>query len=299
MISNFPEFTKLELHHKAAVEAITKKFEPYSDFNFTSMFCWDVDGTTAVSLLHGNLVVRMPDYVTGEPTFSILGNHRMDESMTELFKWTDHLSFVPELSVQALQQPHLFHSEEDRDHHDYVYEVAKVAALPGGDYKKIRNKLNSFVAADVPDVSVRTISYADPAEQQALLQLFDVWAEHSRQSNEDLAAERVAIRNLLEHAETLDVLFTIVKAGPHYIAFSANELLDDGYAICHFEKAISVAHHNTFAFITNQAALALVERGAKLVNWEQDLGLEGTRASKTAYRPARFLPKYEVTLNPS
>lgn len=297
MISDFPEFTKLELQHKPAIETITKKFEPYSDFNFTSMFCWDVDMTTSVSLLNGNLVVRMPDYVTGEPTYSILGDHKLDESMFELFKWTSHLSFVPEVSVAALQQKQAFQIKEDRDHHDYIYEIDKIASLAGGNYKKIRNKLNSFVFAEIPGVSVRTIQHVNSDEQQALLQLFDGWAEHSQQSTDDLAAERVAIQNLLEHAETLGVLITIVTVDSRPVAFSANEILDETFSICHFEKAISVAHHNTFAFITNQAAKALLERGSQLVNWEQDLGLDGTRASKTAYRPLKFLKKYEVTLS--
>jgi hypothetical protein len=298
MLSTFPEFTKLALHHKDDVEAITKQFPPYSDFNFTSMFSWDVDSTTSVALLNGNLVVRMPDYMTGEPTFSILGNHKMDESLAELLKWTEHLSFVPETSVEAIRESDNFHIEEDRNHHDYVFQLSDIANLAGGKYKKIRNKLNSFVSANVPDVTVRTIHHPEHDEKLKLLALFDSWAEHSQQNADDLKAERSAIENLLTHADRLELLFTIVTADKHHIAFSVNEVLPDGYSICHFEKAISVAHHNTFAFITNQAALALVASGAKRVNWEQDLGLEGTRKSKTAYRPLTFLKKYEVKLKP-
>lgn len=297
MISLFPEFTKLQLQHKEAVEAITKTFEPYSDFNFTSMFCWDVDDSTTVSLLNGNLVVRMPDYLTGEPTFSILGNHKMDESLKELFEWRGHLSFVPEVSVQALKQAGSYHIEEDRDHHDYIYEVPQIASLAGNKYKKIRNKLNSFNAAGIENVSVRTIQHVQPDERVQLLALFDEWAEHSRQKTEDLDAEKTAFSKLLDHAHALDVLITIVKVGEKHIGLSVNEVLDHEYSICHFEKAISFAHHNSFSFVTNETAKALLERGCKLVNWEQDLGLEGTRKSKLSYRPIKFLRKYSVKLD--
>ena len=80
MIPEFPEFKKLELSDKEDVEAFTKKFPPYSDFNFVSMWSWDIKGEMRLSILNGNLVVRFTDYITGDPFYSFLGNNKTNET---------------------------------------------------------------------------------------------------------------------------------------------------------------------------------------------------------------------------
>ena len=44
MLPEFPQFKKLELSDKEEVEKFTSKFPPYSDFNFVSMWSWDIKG---------------------------------------------------------------------------------------------------------------------------------------------------------------------------------------------------------------------------------------------------------------
>lgn len=75
MISQFPQFKELELEDKEEIEKFTSKYPPYSDFNFVSMWSWDVRGDMRVSKLNNNLVVRFTDYLTGSPFFSFLGDN--------------------------------------------------------------------------------------------------------------------------------------------------------------------------------------------------------------------------------
>lgn len=74
MILKFLEFKKLELLDKKEVEKITSKFPPYSDFNFVSMWSWDVKEELRISKLNNNLVVRFADYFVGNPFFYFLGS---------------------------------------------------------------------------------------------------------------------------------------------------------------------------------------------------------------------------------
>ena len=67
MIPQFPEFKSLELSDKKDIESFTKRFPPYSDFNFVSMWSWDIKEEIRISQLNGNLVVRFTDYLTGKP----------------------------------------------------------------------------------------------------------------------------------------------------------------------------------------------------------------------------------------
>lgn len=73
MIPEFPQFKVLELSDKGDIEVFTKKFPPYSDFNFVSMWSWDIKGDMRISQLNDNLVVRFTDYLTGNPFFSFFG----------------------------------------------------------------------------------------------------------------------------------------------------------------------------------------------------------------------------------
>src|SRR6185436_18008967 len=85
-LPEFPNFKSLELSDKGAIEAITKKFPPYSDFNFVSMWAWDIKGEVRVSQLYGNLIVRFTDYLTGEPFYSFLGDSKVNETVRALLE---------------------------------------------------------------------------------------------------------------------------------------------------------------------------------------------------------------------
>src|SRR3989338_5939738 len=108
MIPKFPKFKKLELSDKKDIEKFTSKFPPYSDFNFVSMWSWDIKGEMRISILNENLVVRFTDYITGEPFFSFLGNNKVNETAEALIDLSKKeglkpmLKLVPELVVQQL-----------------------------------------------------------------------------------------------------------------------------------------------------------------------------------------------------
>ncbi len=296
MIAQFPIFSNLDLSHKAEIEAITASFPPYSDFNFVSLFCWNTDGSTAVSVLHDNLVIKLPDYLTGDTVYSLLGSHSIEESLLELLKIAPSLKLVPEATVNSLTVHDGFNIEEDRDNFDYIYDLGAVAILNGQRYKKIRNKLNSFNNWMPSNLVVRNLQELDSNDKAQLLALFDKWAEHAEQSKEESAAERIAFSRLLEHTSYLNLLFTTLSLDSSVVGASINELLPHQQAICHFEKSIPY-HQNIFSFLTNEAAKALREKEAKYVNWEQDLGIEGLRKSKMSYRPQMFLKKYTISLS--
>lgn len=73
MIPEFPQFKLIELSDKGSVEKVTQKYLPYSDFDFISMWCWNIKGKIKISKLNNNLVVRFTDYLSGNPFFSFLG----------------------------------------------------------------------------------------------------------------------------------------------------------------------------------------------------------------------------------
>ena len=149
MLPEFPNFKKLELSDKEDVEKITHKYPPYSDFNFVSMWSWDIKGEMRISQLNGNLVVRFTDYITGDPFYSFLGNNKVNETAETLLQFCKKegaktiLELVPEDSIKGLNIKK-FNIEEDRDHFDYIYPINSIASYLGSEYQKHRKMVRRF-----------------------------------------------------------------------------------------------------------------------------------------------------------
>ena len=120
MLPQFPQFKKLELSDKEDVEAITSKFPPYSDFNFVSMWSWDVKGEMRISMLNGNLAVRFNDYLTGHPFYSFLGDNNVSKTVDVLLNFSIEEELKPKLYlvheyVNFKLDKRKFIAEEDLD----------------------------------------------------------------------------------------------------------------------------------------------------------------------------------------
>src|SRR5690348_16292899 len=79
-IPSFPEFRRLAIDDRPAIEAVTARFSPTSDFGFASLWAWDTDASCAVSLLDVNLVVRFKDFTTDAHIYSFVGDHAVVET---------------------------------------------------------------------------------------------------------------------------------------------------------------------------------------------------------------------------
>ena len=55
MIPQFPKFKHVEVTDREAVETHTHRFDPYSDFNFTSLWAWDTSNERMISELSDSL----------------------------------------------------------------------------------------------------------------------------------------------------------------------------------------------------------------------------------------------------
>lgn len=296
MLTTYPEFSRLELSHYEVISKLTSKYPPYSDFNFISLYSWDTDRSTSVSIMNNNLVIRLPDYITSEPVTSVLGNTNIDDTLQELLRSYGALKLVPETVIKSIEQSKLFIIEEDRDNHDYIYDLSQTVNLVGSKYKKIRNKLSALKRFGYEKIDVQNLTKIDNTVSQELITLFDAWAKTAKQSLEDSAAERIAIRRLLDGASELNLLFTTVRIDSELVAFSINEILEASeFSVCHFEKAISI-HEHMPTFVAHEAVKALFERGVKYANWEQDMGLAGLREAKSKWQPSSLLKKYKVSL---
>ena len=294
MIKHFPEFSKLSIKHKDEITRFTSYFAPYSDFNFTSLFCWDTDNTTEVSILKGNLIIKMADYISNETLYSIIGNNNIDESLDTLLAITPNLKLVPETVVESIKNHSAYVVSEDRDQFDYVYPLASQADLLGGHYKVKRNKISKFMRTYEGKLSLKKIHFNDPAMKQEIHNIFLQWSDERKRTGEEVRREAETLNKLFDYGKHFVLVGVLVFLDEVCIGFSINEIIHMDYAICHFQKSILTFEHSD-VFLTNLVAKELKHFGCKYVNWEQDLGLPGLRELKQSYFQEFFLKKYIVS----
>ena len=298
----FPHSKTLDINDKPAIESFVAKHPPYSDFNFTSMFSWDSRNEYRVSNLNNNLVVRFTDYITGEPFYSCLGENKIDETLQRLIKQselegiTPRLQLIPRNAVNNLKNVKLFRIKEDIDNFDYIYSLPSSVELKGKKYQNHRTGKRNFLEKFDRRISVRTINPSNQTVRKKMLDLFNTWSANTSQPQEDIDNEMEAIIKILNYSSDLNIFCIAIYIEDELVAFSINELVDEDYAITHFEKA-NISYSGIYYFIRHETSKLLLKKGRRLLNLEQDLGIESLRYSKKAHRPIDFLKKYTVELS--
>lgn len=301
MITQFPDFRPITIESRETIEKYTSKFDPYSDFNFFSLFAWDTTNERLFCELNGNLVVLITEYNTEEPLLSFLGNNKPTETALSLLKYAEQnnllatLRYIPEISTVDMDEARLI-IQEDRGDFDYIFSVSAMNSLVGKKYKNKR-QLHKWFISDNPDAVFVHKDISCITNKQEIEDTIKQWEEkkQSDKKDYDLEHEIIAIDRLLQvKGDGLLKVFSVVLNGK-IIAFSIDEILSNGFAISHFSKA-DTSHRGVNEFLNTGITNFFLEHGVELWNWEQDLDLEGLRYSKMLYRPVSFLKKFRVEL---
>jgi len=299
MIPHFPKFKKLELTDKEEIEKINVKYPPYSDFNFVSMWSWDIKGEMRISQRYGNLVVRFTDYLTGEPFYSFLGNNKVNETTKELLELSKkeglklQLKLVPEDSLTGLD-PNKFRAEEDRDHFDYLYSIPELKNLEGSKFVRKRNQVAIFLRS-YPSAETKIIDLKDKNIQGDIINLSLEWLKKKIELEGIFEShEEVAISRLLLAINNCYLVGVGVFSNGKLIGFFINELTKSEYVVAHASK-VNKSFVGINSFLMKKNAEVLFSFKKLIFNYEQDLGMENLRDAKTRFRPTQFLKKYKLT----
>lgn len=298
MIPTFPQFKKLELSDWEAVEDLTRQFPPYSDFNFTSLWAWDINGGRTASLLNDNLVIRFTDYDTLDPFYSFLGSHDQARTAHTLILQAKNegispvLRLVPHTSVHQIEDVQL-QITADQNHFDYLYLTEMIASLQGNQYKSKRKSYNRFVE-EYPEARFEVLSLHDPLVQEQIVSVIHDWERQRLTDHKEskIEHEEMAIRKLFI-SSTNSLFIGAIMHKSKMIAFTVEELVSPTCSIGHFWKA-DTAYHGLYDYLAREMARYLRENDVLYWNWEQDLGITTLRSSKSSYRPSDFLKKFTV-----
>jgi hypothetical protein len=296
MIPQFPEFKKIELSDTEEVDSLLKDFPVYSDYDFASIWAWDVKEEIQISKLNGNLVIRFTDYVTGEPFYSFIGTSKATETATTLLalartnKESEILKLIPEVTTEVLDLE-VLDAEESRDHFDYVLELERYITYSGKTLKPKRNFFNSFKKT-YPDYTVENLDLSDSQIKKEVTDLYRAWEENKGFLTQ---SEAFAYERFLDASIHFPYSALAMRVGNKLVGFHVSRLTHTKCANGLFQKA-DISYPGAYAALMHEVAKDHISKGYTYLNYEQDLGVENLRKSKNAFDPHSLLKKYHVTL---
>ena len=181
---------------------------------------------------------------------------------------------------------------------DYTYSAEHLSQLKGKENEKKRNRVSRF-KREYPNMEIR-FSDEDSDDMLTGALLADMtcveekWFALQEERPDSSFLERVEIYEACKHWEELGLLGAVIYVADVPVAMTIASRTSEGVYDIHFEKCYGdYAQAGGFAVINKLFAEHLVEKyGAKWINREEDIGLEGLRRAKMAYRPDKMLVKY-------
>jgi len=299
MLPRFPRFKQLELSDAGEVQRYALFYGPFAEFNFASLWSWNLDNSVLLSELDGNLVVRLTDYATGAVFYSLLGDSDLNRAVEALIslscreKLQPKLQLVPEIVAQRLDKE-IFSITEDDNHADYILLVDRLLTYQGTRLASKRNEVRKFSRL-CPTSRFGILDLSDTAIIEESRAVFERWINRKAVGNlADTGRELQAFERCLNSQDHLRLIGTGIFADDSLIAFSILQIVDENNAFTLFEKADTGQFPGIGPFLNQQVANLLAAQGIRYINIEQDLGIAGLRMSKRSYDPCSYLKKFSV-----
>lgn len=303
MIPTFPAFKTLELSDREEIENITRQFPPHSDFHFISIFCWDINNSTLISILNNNLILKQIDCLTGEQFFSFIGINLVPQTAKEIFNFLNQnmlpltLRWVPEETVACLNGMGALVTE-DRDYFDYIYNISDFFQARGRKNKSYRNDISRFIR-NYPSVTVKQIDITSTEIKNQINNVFKNWTENKELKNKECEPlfEHKALNKLLSSS---DEFSTLVALGmfdrDEIIGFIISDIHDGEYGSALFWKA-NTNYVGVYQFLMKETISLFYQRDIKFMSFESDLGIPSLKEVKLRYNPSFFLKKYKIEIS--
>ncbi|MDE5755861.1 MAG: phosphatidylglycerol lysyltransferase domain-containing protein [Clostridia bacterium] len=187
---------------------------------------------------------------------------------------------------------------ESGDYAEYLYDPQSLMTYAGKKLHSKRNHVNNFVKAYCPNQEGGCIfrSYL-PQDKEKVFAFIYGWEESKEFNDEeydDMANnEEYVIALALKMVEKYDTYFAdVIEYQDKIIGFSLGEITPSNVGITHIEKG-DINYDGVYSYLCQ--AFAQKHYGSvRVINRQEDMGLEGLRKSKQSYHPIGFCQKFAV-----
>ena len=279
---------------------LSAEADPACEYSFASIYLWSRAWPQQIARCGGRLLVRIQGklglcylYPAGSGPLAPAVDALAQDAAANGVPLT--LVCVTEEQRAALEEacPGRFAFEEDRDGFDYLYDINRLADLPG---KKLHAKRNHIRRFDdqFPDWLLEDIT---PANVPECVELERQWAairqEEAGEDGDSVSEETIALIEALYHMDKLGLEGALIRADGSPVAFSLGGLITPEVFGVNFEKSFGDIQ-GAYPAINRELARFVRERHpqVKWLNREDDMGLEGLRKAKLSYFPDLLLVKH-------
>lgn len=297
------EFRDLELGDR---DLFQKYLGEYSfntyEYSFLTLYIWRKMCDVKINIIDGTLIIKKSGKNTGSYFMQPLGCkkedlgtitlklneiRKSDASFKSLFRDVE----FPFLSQLLDEFDYKVCFCDDIDNFDYIYDVEDLITLSGNKFHSKKNQYNQFIKKyryELRDIS-------DKAVARECVDFATIWYERRKDDDaEQLKFELESIREILACPEYLNIKGMAVYVGGRVAGFTIGEKVNDNMAVIHVEKG-DFKYSGIYSFINKTFAEKYL-RDVKLINRQEDLGIEGLRKAKMAYNPIRLEKKFIVDL---
>ena len=304
--STYPELETLQFQKLTMAEE--EALEPYfsmrpnqiCDSSFLDIFLWSRSNKLEYYLIEGKAILWKME-MDGEP-YTVMPSCR-EEDLPYYFKLTQDyfnkvlkrpvkifLADVEAVEYLKLQENPYYQISKQDDLKDYLYDAEKLRTLSGRAYHKKKNLVNKFKKMYDGRWEYRSLTGEDAEEIRAFL---EHWYATAKSEEEGLDKEKDGIWEVLRYPVAPGIRMGSIFVDGKMEAFTMgnyNELEEMAF-IC-VEKANSQIP-GLYQTI-NQQFIVQEFPDSRIVNREDDVGLEGLRKAKLSYNPIGYAEKYTV-----
>ena len=183
---------------------------------------------------------------------------------------------------------------EENDLKDYLYDAKELRTLPGKKFQKKRNLINKFMKEYEGRWEYKTLCCVDEYFlEEFLKKWYEQRVSEGVDSRDTLLYERNGIIDILRNCDKVTFRIGAIFIDERIEAFTIGSYNErEKMIVVSIEKGNSEIP-GIYQMINQQFLLNSYE-DAKLVNREDDMGIDGLRQAKESYNPIGFAKKYRV-----
>jgi len=292
MIPEYPKLKSLELEDlKNLGKHLELNPKAVCEFSPTNLFIWKDFDRPRLTLINGNLCIKISP--PNEPPYFLepIGNNKLPETAKTCLSETGKISRVSESFLSLIPQESL-KIKCLRDHFDYIYSTKELAELKGKKFDGKRNHIKKFQSR-FPEYKFIPL---EPEMKRAAMDLFEKWYKARKQTRYfpkfAHESQKKALEESFKYFNELRLVGGSLFVGKALKGFSIGSELNRETVSVHLQYG-DPSTQGTSQVILWEACKKIYSKYT-LINLEQDLGIPGLRKSKLSYHPYKLERKFEI-----
>jgi len=291
---------KIKKQDLVKLERHAANHEPYCHLNVIDLWAYKITENYWFEL-GDTIIYKLNDYSAGHLYITLQGDKDVKPAITKLAssltaKNTITLKCVPELAKKNIEKWQAIKSiKEDKDNHDYIFDVDKVitfsSKIQKNKSKKIRQLLNKH-----PNIRDEVIDLTDQKNRIKIYAIFKNWILQT--GAKDWKREYNALKRAIKMPDSNLICIGFFD-DKKMIGYTINRPEKNGYYQAYFGK--SDRTYNSLSLYQEYVTAKFMKQtfGCKYMNLQPDSGISGLRQYKNSLGPSKKLLKYIVEIDVS